>query len=198
MVEGTVVVEEVDQPTLTYGTQNPQELTATLTIKEPYFYTRLLLHADLGFSEAFVLGEIVVDDLTVLLQILIRNSQQMNSLGVATASIGNILNWLQHNALANTVKNSLSNISAHYDIGNELFVRFLDESMMYSSGVYAQSDGQGDALNAAQMRKLEMIFTKANLCAEDNVLETGTGWGTFAIEAVKRYGCQVTSVTLSQ
>ncbi|KAI3642268.1 hypothetical protein MP228_011823 [Amoeboaphelidium protococcarum] len=181
-----------------YGSFQKGQLSAQLTVKDAYFYTRLLLHADIGFSEAYIMGEIVVDDLTKLLQIYTKNSANLNNLNLATASVGNIQYVITHNMLANTIRNSLSNISAHYDIGNELFTKFLDDSMMYSSAVFAESDGRGqDALYKAQMRKLQMIFDKARLKASDNVLEIGTGWGTFAIEAVKKFGCKVTSITLS-
>lgn len=143
----------------------------------------------------------------------------MNNLTVASAALGNFVHYLSHTRLANTLTQSMNNISAHYDLGNELFTAFLDDSMMYSSAVWAAPE---ESLYDAQMRKVNMLINKARLGAGDEVLEIGTGWGTLAIEvcpqkqvvveffqvyirivfivpkAVRQRGCRVTTVTLSK
>lgn len=181
--------------------QRDGELEATLTVLDEWFYARIIINGDIGFAESFILGEIEVDDLTRLLTILVQNRDSMGNLTVASAAVGNLLNYLSHTRLANTIKNSSSNIRAHYDLGNELFEMFLDRSMMYSSAVWPTTEDQNDgesSLFDAQMRKIQMMISKTRIKASDHVLEIGTGWGTFAIEAVRQTGCRVTTVTLSQ
>jgi cyclopropane-fatty-acyl-phospholipid synthase len=110
---------------------------------------------------------------------MIVNRQHMDNFNIATAAVGRFLNYMSHTRLANTIANAINNISAHYDLGNELFTSFLDSSMMYSSAVWGCKD---ESLNEAQMRKIDMMIRKANICSSDEVLEIGTGWGGFAIE----------------
>jgi cyclopropane-fatty-acyl-phospholipid synthase len=86
------------------------------------------------------------------------------------------------------------NIQSHYDLSNELFSLFLDESMSYSSGVYL---AETDTLEEAQRRKLQMIVDKGRIEASDEVLEIGCGWGGFALYAAQQTGCRVTGVTIS-
>ena len=80
---------------------------------------------------------------------------------------------------ANTISNAINNISAHYDISNEMFAAFLSSDMTYSSAVFANED---ETLEEAQYRKLRMMINKAKITKDDNVLEIGTGWGSLAIE----------------
>lgn len=103
----------------------------------------------------------------------------------------------------NTLANSLLNTAAHYDISNDMFAAFLSKDMTYSCPIWqpACPDGTRDgteSLADAQQTKLLRFIEGAKLKATDHVLEIGTGWGSFAIEAVKRTGCRVTSITLSQ
>jgi cyclopropane-fatty-acyl-phospholipid synthase len=96
----------------------------------------------------------------------------------------------------NTLSNSLLNISAHYDISNEMFAAFLLDDMTYSCPIW-KLYSSADALEAAQMTKLNRFTDGARIKPSDHVLEIGTGWGSFAIEAVRKIGCKVTSLTLS-
>ncbi|KEZ39808.1 Methoxy mycolic acid synthase 1 [Scedosporium apiospermum] len=102
----------------------------------------------------------------------------------------------------NTLSNALLNISAHYDISNDMFSAFLSPDMTYSCPIWAPvgpTEGStGESLEDAQMRKLRRFIDGARIKPSDHVLEIGTGWGSFAIEAVKQTGCRVTSITLSK
>jgi cyclopropane-fatty-acyl-phospholipid synthase len=98
--------------------------------------------------------------------------------------------WLERN----TPARSRRQISAHYDLGNDLFGLMLDETMMYSCGIFESEDA---TLHEAQVAKLDRICRKLDLRPEDHVLEIGTGWGGFAIHAASNYGCRVTSTTIS-
>src|SRR5262249_35896486 len=98
--------------------------------------------------------------------------------------------WLGRNTPARARKQ----IAAHYDLGNELFAQFLDPTMMYSCAVFEEPSA---TLEQASLAKLERICRKLRLSAHDHVLEIGTGWGGFAEYAAARYGCRVTTTTIS-
>lgn len=101
----------------------------------------------------------------------------------------------------NTLSNALLNISAHYDISNDMFAAFLSPDMTYSCPIWkthADPLAPEETLEEAQMTKLHRFIDGAHIKETDRVLEIGTGWGSFAIEAVKKTGCQVTSLTLSK
>lgn len=98
------------------------------------------------------------------------------------------------------MSNSLLNVSAHYDISNEMFAAFLSEDMTYSCPIWSSVSSENtpsESLEDAQLRKLHRFIDGARIKHTDHVLEVGTGWGSFAIEAVKTTGCRVTSLTLS-
>lgn len=103
----------------------------------------------------------------------------------------------------NTLANSLLNAEKHYDISNDMFGAFLSEDMTYSCPIWdvmcgGATAGGCESLEDAQQRKLLRFIEGAKLKASDHVLEIGTGWGSFAIEAVRRTGCRVTTITLSK
>jgi cyclopropane-fatty-acyl-phospholipid synthase len=100
-----------------------------------------------------------------------------------------------HALRRNTRSGSRQNIAAHYDLGNPLFSLFLDRSLMYSSAVFASED---ESLEVAAKRKLQRICEKLQLSPADHVVEIGTGWGGFAIHAASRFGCRVTTTTISR
>ena len=86
-------------------------------------------------------------------------------------------------------------ISAHYDLGNDLFALYLDESMMYSSAVFPHPEA---TLAEAQEHRLERICQALELGPDDHLLEIGTGWGAMAAHAASHYGCRVTTTTISR
>ena len=99
------------------------------------------------------------------------------------------------------MSNALLNISAHYDISNEMFAAFLSKDMTYSCPIWKPKselrEKEEESLEDAQMRKLDRFIDNAKIKPTDHVLEIGTGWGSFAIRAVQRTGCRITSLTLS-
>ena len=99
------------------------------------------------------------------------------------------------------MSNARLNISAHYDISNEMFAAFLSEDMTYSCPIWRPTSYKGtgeETLEQAQMRKLDRFIQGARIKGTDHVLEIGTGWGSLAIRAVEKTGCRVTSLTLSR
>lgn len=101
---------------------------------------------------------------------------------------------------SNNLKNARLNIMAHYDISNEMFAAFLSPDMTYSSPIWSLKSNpthETETLEDAQMRKLDRFIDNTHIQSTDHVLEIGTGWGSFAMRAVQRTGCRVTSTTLS-
>jgi cyclopropane-fatty-acyl-phospholipid synthase len=116
-----------------------------------------------------------------------------------TSSISSALTGLLRRT--NTLSNALLNVSAHYDISNEMFAAFLSPDMTYSCPIWRLLSDEKvgeETLADAQMRKVDRFIDNARLKETDHVLEIGTGWGSFAIRAVQRTGCRVTSLTLSR
>jgi cyclopropane-fatty-acyl-phospholipid synthase len=109
----------------------------------------------------------------------------------AAAPLRAAAHWLRRNTRAG----SRRNIAAHYDLGNDFFALFLDASMMYSCALF---EDPAATLAEAQRAKLDAVCRKLALGPGDHVLEIGTGWGGFALHAASRYGCRVTTTTISR
>ena len=179
-----------------YGSARPScALRASVRVHDPRFYSEIAFGGSIGAGEAYMLGYWTTDNLTGLVQILLRNRQVLDGMegGIAhlTAPLQKALHW----AARNTHTGSRRNIAAHYDLGNDFFRVFLDPTMMYSSAVFERADM---TLEEASVAKLDRICRKLDLKPTDNVLEIGTGWGGFALHAAKLYGCRVTTTTLSR
>ncbi|RRQ26403.1 class I SAM-dependent methyltransferase [Rhodococcus sp. Eu-32] len=150
----------------------------------------------IGFGEAYMAGDWDAEDLTAVLEVfatrmatLIPTSlQRLRGLYVAKPP----------RTERNTTKNTRSNISRHYDLSNDLFELFLDDTMTYSSALFASTGtvDDGESLADAQRRKIDRLLDKAGVGEGTRVLEIGTGWGELAIRAARR-GATVRSVTLS-
>ncbi len=153
---------------------------------------RLLLDGDIGLAEAYRDGDLHTPDLTALIELGARNDATLRQL-VSGTWPARLLNRTRHLLNANTRKGSRRNITAHYDLGNDFYSRWLDESMMYSSALYADPS---ETLEAAQQRRLDRIVEMLGVSGGEHVLEIGCGWGALA-ERLAREGCRVTAVTLS-
>ena len=178
--------------TTTFGSGN--DLTASITVTDPSFFTSVAYGGALGAAEAYMLGYWNCDDLTAVVRILVRNRNVLENLESGVARAGAPLLKLAHWINRNTRSGSRRNISAHYDLGNDFFQLWLDESMMYSAAVFERDEM---SLEEASLAKLDRICRKLELSPEDHVLEIGTGWGGFAVYAAANYGCRVTTTTIS-
>lgn len=163
------------------------------------FYGRVASSADIGFSEAFISGDISVeksDDLVDVFTIFIlnRDNGKVSTSSLLVSRFGSILNRWLHSLNRNTISGSQRNIEAHYDLSNELFGTFLGESWTYSCG-YFNEDVKN--LDQAQFAKIDKILDKARISEDCHILEIGCGWGELSIRAVERFGCYVTAITLS-
>lgn len=133
------------------------------------------------------------------MQLFILNRDQMSNGTTWFSSVSGAITSIARNT--NTLSNALLNISAHYDISNDMFAAFLSEDMTYSCPVWQPRKPdfeEEETLQQAQMTKLKRFIEGAKIKQSDHVLEIGTGWGSFAIEAVRQTGCHVTSLTLSK
>jgi cyclopropane-fatty-acyl-phospholipid synthase len=176
------------------------EITANVKINDSYFFKRCVLYGDVGFGEAYVEGEWETDNITNVIKWFLLNVENSPGIsGSATQSaILNILkafNTVRHLRRANSVKGSRKNISEHYDLNNDFFALFLDPSMTYSSAYF--KDDSID-LEQAQYEKYDRLCQQLKLKPTDHVLEIGSGWGGNAIHIASKYGCKVTTVTISE
>lgn len=170
------------------------DISATVTVKKSSFYSRTALGGSIGNAESYVDGDWDCDHLQNLVRIFVLNRDILNSLD---GGLGKLLNPVQkyiHGLRGNSLKGSRENIRAHYDIGNDFFKLFLDETMMYSSALFETPE---DDLKVASLRKIKTICERLRLKPTDHVIEIGTGWGSLAIYAAQNYGCKVTTTTIS-
>ncbi|MEZ8012211.1 MULTISPECIES: cyclopropane-fatty-acyl-phospholipid synthase family protein [Vibrio] len=170
------------------------DLKGRIVIHDATFFRDVVIDGSIGASEAYIDGKWTSPDLTKVIQIMARNQSQLDELDDKTQWISRIKNLLLRRKNANTEQGSKRNILAHYDIGNELYERFLDSSMQYSSAIYS---GEAETLSKAQQNKMKTICERLELSEKDSVVEIGTGWGGLAIFMAQHYGCHVTTTTIS-
>jgi cyclopropane-fatty-acyl-phospholipid synthase len=170
------------------------ELTATVQINDPAAW-RDPLRGSVGLGEGYVEGRWETDDLVPLIQIAARELREMDGVRGMIARPRGLWHRVRHLVPENTRVGSRRNISAHYDLGNDLFAAFLDERMMYSCAYFADDTV---SLEGAQVAKLDRICDRLRLGPANHLLEIGTGWGGMAIHAARRSGCRVTTTTISR
>ena len=170
------------------------ELKADVQIFSPEFYVFMGSGGLLGVTESYTAGYWQSNNLVSLIQIIIQNKDVMSQLDSGWARLFKPVNQYIHSFRQNSLGGSKKNILAHYDLSNEFYQLWLDETMTYSCGVF---DNKSSTLEEASVEKLDRICRKLQLTDQDSVLEIGTGWGSFAIHAVKNYGCKVTTTTIS-
>ena len=170
------------------------ELKADVQIFSPEFYVFMGSGGLLGVTESYTAGYWQSNNLVSLIQIVIQNKDVMSQLDSGWARLFKPVNQYIHSFRQNSLDGSKKNILAHYDLSNEFYQLWLDETMTYSCGVF---DNKSSTLEEASVEKLDRICRKLQLTDRDSVLEIGTGWGSFAIHAVKNYGCKVTTTTIS-
>lgn len=190
---GVLEVREPDGHAMQFGSGDAAEpLHAVLDVRSPRFYRRLL-GGSVGMAEAHLQGEWTSPEIVTLVRLGARNG----------AALDRPRQWLRPligpaRALGrarNTIGRSRGQIAAHYDLGNELFALFLDETMMYSSAIFPTP---GATLEQASRHKIETVCRKLDLRPSDHLLEIGTGWGGLAMHAASTYGCRVTTTTISR
>ena len=179
--------------TLLFGDAS-SELRAIIAVEDEEFFVRAIAGGDVGIGESYMEGQWTSPDVGAVVRLGIRNLALIEQSHPILSAITRLKNRLAHRSRANTVQGSRSNISHHYDLGNSFYSLFLDPTMAYSCACYSKPS---DSLEEAQIRKFDRICTRLQIGPGDRILEIGTGWGGFAIHAARKYGCQITTTTIS-
>jgi cyclopropane-fatty-acyl-phospholipid synthase len=192
---GEVVI--TDRGTLLrFGTPSATcPLSAQIEVADSQFWADTAFGGSVGAAESFIRGEWRCESLTTLVRIMVLNRELLSGMegGFAflASPVRRILHWLNRNSR----EGSRRNIAAHYDLGNELFRLFLDDTMAYSCGIFEHPHA---TMQDASIAKFDAACRKLQLSANDHLLEIGTGWGGLAIHAASKYGCRVTTTTISR
>ena len=168
--------------------------TGEMHIDDTAALVRMLLGGETGAGEAYMDGHWSSPDLPGLLRLAALNREAL-ALSAGWWRIPlQVPRTIAHRMRRNSVDQARRNITAHYDLGNDFYRLFLDETMTYSCAVFASPD---QSLADAQRNKYRVMAERAGLAAGMHVLEIGTGWGGFAVHAATHYGCHVTTTTIS-
>ncbi len=174
---------------------------ALIRVRRLAFFTKCALHGDIGFAESFMDGDWETPNLTSVIGQFILNYDSAPTLSGSRHARLFLTNTLQffhrigHLLRHNSLDRAHRNIAEHYDLSNDFFSLWLDETMMYSSARWERHDA---TLAEAQSAKNESLCRMLQLRPEDHVLEIGTGWGGWSLHATRMHGCRVTTVTLSR
>ncbi len=168
--------------------------TVRLDVINPELFARVARDGEIGFCEAYMDGWWDTPDLQAFLDVLMtsRNwTNRMHPLAAVVRSYERLLHWMRRNSPSQAKKN----IAHHYDLGNGFYSRWLDETMTYSSAMFAS---EAEALQDAQTRKYASICDKIGAQPDGHILEIGCGWGGFAEFAATERGARVTGLTISR
>jgi cyclopropane-fatty-acyl-phospholipid synthase len=188
--EGSVTLVEAGRRT-TLGEGVP---TATVEVRSDALWPALL-HGGRGLAESYADGLWESPDPTAVIRVAARNAHLLDAARRWLAPLREPYLRLRDPIARNTPGRSRRDIAAHYDLGDDLFERMLDPTMMYSCALF---EAPQMTLEAASLAKLELIFDKLELGASDHLLEIGTGWGMLAVHAARTRGCRVTTTTISR
>lgn len=164
-----------------------------LQLTSPKALSRLLSDGKMGFCEGYMAGELDSSDLSGLVQLAVLHDSYIEenmSFGRLQTLFRKLLHWRNRN----NKQGSRRNISYHYDLGNNFYEKWLDNSMTYSSAIFADEE---EKLDAGQRRKYERLADLADIQPGDHVLEIGCGWGGFAEYAAAERGAIIDGITIS-
>ncbi|HBL46782.1 MAG TPA: SAM-dependent methyltransferase, partial [Planctomycetaceae bacterium] len=193
LVHGQITLREGTQVTLLGNAA--ADLRVEVVVYHPRFFRAAVQGGGLGIAQSLIDGDWSTDDLTALVQIFIRNLEVTDQFDRGLARFRQLAARLGHWIRRNTRIGAAQNIHEHYDLGNDFYRIFLDETMSYSCGVFEHPDA---TMQEASLAKLDRVCRHLNLQPEDHLLEIGTGWGGLALHAAQNYGCRVTTTTISR
>jgi len=170
-------------------------LQAEVQILDDEAWNLVAGNGSIGAGEAYIHGYWSSPDVAAVTRLFVANLEVLDAMEGGLARFGRPALRLLHRLNRNDRRGSRRNILAHYDLGNALFERLLDPTMMYSAARFSRAD---ESLEQAQLNKLDDICRKLELGPGQHLLEIGTGWGSLAVHAATRFGCQVTTTTLSE
>jgi cyclopropane-fatty-acyl-phospholipid synthase len=164
-------------------------------VHDPRLYGDVAFGGSVGAGEAYMRGYWTSAQLVDVVRLFVLNMAALDGLEGGLALLTAPLRKAVHALRRNSRAGSRRNIAAHYDLGNDFFRLFLDETLMYSAATF---EYPGQSLYDAQVARLDRICRKLDLRASDHLLEIGTGWGALALHAARNFGCRVTTTTISR
>lgn len=197
---GGLSIQYPDGHSLHFGEEGAP-ISARIILNNPAeFFKRATFYGNIGMGEAYTDAVWDTPDIAAVISWFALNMTALqgddsDSSTLPGVNILKIINWFRHLKRSNTVETSRRNIAEHYDLGNEFYGKWLDETMTYSS---AKFTGKTATLAEAQTEKYDALCRKLQLSPTDHVLEIGCGWGGFSHHAAQHYGCKVTAVTISE
>ncbi|PJZ70792.1 cyclopropane-fatty-acyl-phospholipid synthase [Leptospira perolatii] len=179
---------------------DPEFHRAMIQIKDPAFFKKVALQGDIGFAESYINGDWDTDDIRSVICWFLLNLEGTPSVSGSSKNflhltLMNLGSRMAHVFRKNSLKGSRRNIVVHYDLGNDFYSKFLDHTMTYSCAYFSDKNA---SLEEAQLSKIENLCKKLRLKETDHVLEIGTGWAGFSTFAASKYGCKVTTYTISE
>lgn len=165
---------------------------AEVVLRRPGLFGRLLRGGSVGLGEAYMDGWFDSPDLPTFLELMTLNLDAWLTTPAGRAREPVARAWER---VRGERRGAVPSMRSHYDLGNEFYALWLDDSMTYSSAVFSDSD---ETLEAAQARKFRLLADDARVGPGDHVLEVGTGWGSFAVFLARERGCRVTTLTISR
>ena len=192
VVYGYIEITTFSGQILKFG--NPdQKLKATIKIKNPALNFNLIKKGSVGFAECYMQDEFETDNLSNLIEFTARNIDIVHKFsGILDLKF---LNFIKNKFVKNTKSRSKENIAKHYDLGNDFFSLWLDETLTYSSAIF---DEQTKNLSEAQNNKYQKLINLIQPNTGDRVLEICCGWGGFAEYCGKNYDIKLDCITISK
>ena len=189
---GYLELTTIDGEALKFGNPN-DKLQANILIKKPNFNYNLIRGGSIGFAESYMRGEFETNNLSNLIELTARNIEIIHKFsGLLDFSI---INYVKNKIIKNTKSRSKENIAKHYDLGNDFFSLWLDETLTYSSAIF---NDDTKSLSEAQNNKYQKLIDLIKPNNGDKVLEIGCGWGGFAEYLGKKYDVKLDCITISK
>ena len=189
---GYLELTTFDGNVLKFGNPN-DKLQANILIKKQNFNYNLIRGGSIGFAESYMRGEFETDNLSNLIELTARNIEIIHKFsGILDFPI---IHFVKNKIIKNTKSRSKQNIAKHYDLGNDFFSLWLDETLTYSSAIF---DDNSKNLSEAQNNKYQKLIDLIKPNNGDKVLEIGCGWGGFAEYLGKKYDVKLDCITISK
>lgn len=193
--EGRLRVSFADDVVKEYGDPHFEGVPAELVVHDSQLFIALLWSGDIGLGEAYVESYWDSPNVTAVLEFFSLNQKHKDDKGWGLSWLGDVFHRQLHKKRANSLAGSKRNISAHYDLSNDMYEEFLDNRMQYSCAYWEHPD---ESLEKAQLNKMRRLLSSLDIEPGMKILEVGSGWGYLARMAAEEFGAKVTSVTLSQ
>ena len=170
-----------------------EDLKVKIIIKHPDLNYKLIRYGSIGLAESYMQGYFQTDNLTNLIELTARNIKLIYKFsGILDFPI---INFIKNKIIKNTKKRSKKNIAKHYDLGNDFFSLWLDETLTYSSAIF---ENENQLLSDAQNNKYQKLINLIKPKDNSKVLEIGCGWGGFAEYFGKKYNAKLDCITISK